>query len=101
MNGKRKVLVGFTTDSNDYVLVEAKTVVSSMTNNSFFELPVPPMVEVALGVETYENAQHPRHGSEKGSEVKSSKSTIKACQLCELDSRWRCSKARVQWISAK
>ena len=56
MNGKRKVLIGFTTDSDDFILVEAKTVVSSMTNNSFFELPVPPMVEVALGVETYENA---------------------------------------------
>ena len=56
MNGKRKVLVGFTTDSNDYVLVEAKTVVSSMTDNEYFGLPIPPMVEVALGVETYENA---------------------------------------------
>ena len=53
---KRKVLVGFTTDSNDYVLVEAKTVVSSMTDNEYFGLPIPPMVEVALGVETYENA---------------------------------------------
>ena len=56
MTQKVKVHVSFLKDSDDFILVEAKTVVSSMTDNEYFGLPIPPMVEVALGVETYENA---------------------------------------------
>ena len=53
---KRKVLTNFQLMTNDAILVNAKTILSSMTDNLNFETPLPPLTEVALVVQTYENA---------------------------------------------
>ena len=53
---KRKVLTNFQLMADDAILVNAKTILSAMTDNLNFENPVPPLAEFAFAVKTYENA---------------------------------------------
>ena len=52
----RKVLTGFYGETDDSILVNAKTILSSMTDNPNFVTPAPALADIAVSLEKYENA---------------------------------------------
>ncbi len=52
----RKVLTSFYAETDDSILVNAKTILSSMTDNPNFVTPVPTLADVAVVLEEYVNA---------------------------------------------
>lgn len=53
---KRKVLIDFSKTTDDTLLIDAKTVITSMTNNPNFENPTPSVAEISLICDAYDSA---------------------------------------------